>query len=84
MKPIRGLLTDVNPIDVPDGKYIGAKNIVIDKKGAISNERGFDILLANLFTDTNRKIGIIESADGIAIVFRYDTVTLKSDRKSVV
>jgi hypothetical protein len=56
MKLDKGLNTDLSPIDLPEGYYLDARNMLFSRKyNAMSNEDGFN----ELFTLPATPIGTI-------------------------
>ena len=77
MKPIKGIVTDVEPFEQPDGSYRYAKNVLINHKlGSITNEKGTSVV-ANTFGDDTIIIGQLHYNQHIIYLFVKDDTTSK-------
>jgi hypothetical protein len=80
MKLDKGLNTDLSPIDLPEGYYLDARNMLFSRKyNAMSNEDGFN----ELFTLPATPIGTITLNNDDWVVFcsdpTYDEIGLVSN-----
>ena len=82
MKPLKGLNTDVLAPNNRPGELRYAKNIVYDKNGSLSNEKGFDSkvpypieVVVNQVTyyygQTQNLVGVIETPYEYSILFYH-------------
>jgi len=68
MKLTKGLSLDVKEIDVSEGSWVYAKNIIIsDKFGSIINEEGFKEFSSTYSAKNLKPIGAIEALDEVVI-----------------
>lgn len=69
MKLLGGLNLDAKEVDIPEGSWIYAKNIVIsDKFGSVINEEGFKDFSSSYANKNLTPIGVIEALD-VAVIF---------------
>ena len=77
MKPIKGIVTDVEPFEQPDGSYRYAKNVLINHKlGSITNEKGTSVI-QNSFGTGTIIIGQLHYNQHIIYLFVKDDTTSK-------
>jgi hypothetical protein len=73
MKPLKGINLDVEARNQPEGTTRLARNIVNHKDYSRSNEKGFDEITGVKLATNQKLVGVIESSDGIAVIFSYYT-----------
>lgn len=67
MRVNKGINKDVREQDLPEGMSVEARNIVYDKIGSITNEKGFDLFYDN--PEDKTVVGIINHSEGTSIIF---------------
>ena len=66
MRVNKGINKDIREQDMPEGMSTDARNIVYDKTGSITNEKGFDLFVQNI---NKTVIGIVNHSDGTSVIF---------------
>ena len=72
MRIDKGINKDIREQDMLEGMSTDARNVVYDKTGSITNEKGFDLFHTS--EEGQTPVGILNHSDGTCVIFSvYDT-----------